>query len=182
MLQEAIASLQTIGASKLIGRGSSGGSGTAQEITLGTNLSMVGTTLNAAGGAGASWTIHEANFGSVPVSRGSFIITDAAISPTSKIIIQQAPGPYTGKGTRADEAEMDQIAVTAEPLTGTAIARWRVLGSMVPMPFNGYGGINGLGSPGRPNLGVLPVSAAYIQRSIMIGRVKGNFKFFYTVA
>jgi hypothetical protein len=38
-------------ASKLLGRGDSG-SGVTQEITLGTNLSITGTTLNAAGGAG----------------------------------------------------------------------------------------------------------------------------------
>jgi len=42
--------------STIIGRGSAGGAGAAQEITLGTNLSMSGTTLNATGGGGSLWT------------------------------------------------------------------------------------------------------------------------------
>lgn len=42
-------------ASKLVGRGSAGGTGVAQEIVLGTNLSMSGTTLNASGGGSAAW-------------------------------------------------------------------------------------------------------------------------------
>ena len=41
-------------ASLLIGRGSAAGAGDPQEITLGTNLSMSGTTLNATGGGGSS--------------------------------------------------------------------------------------------------------------------------------
>lgn len=42
-------------ASRLLGRGDSG-SGDPQEITLGTNLSMSGTTLNATGGGGSGLT------------------------------------------------------------------------------------------------------------------------------
>jgi hypothetical protein len=46
-------------ASKLIGRGAGGGAGDYQEITLGTNLSMSGATLNATGGGGGGLVLLE---------------------------------------------------------------------------------------------------------------------------
>lgn len=46
------AKIQDVSAiSKLLGRGSAAGAGDVEEITLGTNLAMAGTTLNASGGA-----------------------------------------------------------------------------------------------------------------------------------
>lgn len=52
-----------------------------------------------------------------PKTSGSFTISDADILSTSKLLIWQAPGPYTGKGTLADEAAMVKVtsllAVTA---------------------------------------------------------------------
>lgn len=48
------AKIQNVSAiSKLLGRGSAAGAGDVEELTLGTNLSMSGITLNASGGSGA---------------------------------------------------------------------------------------------------------------------------------
>jgi hypothetical protein len=38
----------------------------------------------------------------------------AGLTPGKPVLVQQAAGPYTGKGTRADEAEMDSILVTGK--------------------------------------------------------------------
>ncbi len=48
-------------ASKLLGRGSAGGSGNVEEITLGTGLTMTGTTLDATGGGGGISAIGTIN-------------------------------------------------------------------------------------------------------------------------
>ncbi len=48
-------------ASKLLGRGSAGGSGDVEEITLGTGLTMTGTTLDATGGGGGISAIGTIN-------------------------------------------------------------------------------------------------------------------------
>lgn len=54
---------QASGASVLVGRGSAGGAGDFQEITLGSNLSMSGTTLSASAGAsfdpGTTFELYE---------------------------------------------------------------------------------------------------------------------------
>lgn len=127
----------------------------------------------AGGGGGATATTVEVNLGATPVWQGKFTITDAAISAASKVLCWQAPGPYTGKGTRADEAEMAPVSViTTEPASGSAAVKWQ--------------------TPPMLTVGVLPDNnqrvittafQAFPQSHKMqrLGKVRGNFRFSYMV-
>ena len=102
----------TSAASVILGRGAGSGAGDVQEITLGTNLSMSGTTLNATGGGGSgTWTEANLNFGSTPTYGGQFTISDGTITGTEKIVV-------TASGTApvdltSDEFEMDGLLLAA---------------------------------------------------------------------
>lgn len=84
-------------ASKLLGRGSAGGSGDVEEITLGTGLSMTGTTINASGGTGT--------------------VTSVAISGTDGIEVDSG-SPVTGSGTIQLGVNAASMKTTLD-LTGT---------------------------------------------------------------
>lgn len=75
-----------------------------------------------------AWTAYEADLGDEPALEGSFTLTDAAIEATSVVVVTQAPGPYTGKGTLADEAQMDPLWCVAWADTGAAVVYWSTLG------------------------------------------------------
>lgn len=122
-------------------------------------------------------TTIEQNLGSVPAVRGTFIVSNGAVTPASKIVISQAPGPYTGKGTLADESDMDVLRCVAVPGSGQFTVRWEVLGHVAMRP---------VAAEGRNTAGVgTAVNAADAPMDrfepIRIGKVKGNFKFHYTV-
>lgn len=103
-------------------------------------------------------TQTEVRVSTTPQFRGSFTITDASIIATSKVMVWQAPGPYTGKGTRADECEMDRITCLAIPASGSATVKWETIGYISLKHF--------------PPTTTIPTR---------VGRVRGWFKFFYTV-
>ena len=82
-------------------------------------------------GIGPAVTV-EVNLGSIPVTRGTFTISDAAINVGSKVLVWQAPGPYTGKGTRADEAELQPVNIIAvQSLSGSCKVYWETTKIMV---------------------------------------------------
>lgn len=88
------------------------------------------------------------NVGSVPRRSGRFTLTDGTIAPSSKVMIQLGVGPYAGKGTRADEAEMyPGIIFTAVPGTGIATVYWAApYGSAVRGNLNVEYQVDGAGS------------------------------------
>lgn len=128
-----------------------------------------------AGGGGGSATTVEVDLGSTPVFRGRFTITDAGISGTSKVLCWQAPGPYTNKGTRADEAEMQPVQVIAvTPAAGSAQVYWQTppYTATVPRSLMTQGTATQI--PKDPQA----IALGFVRRS---GRVRKNVKFSYLV-
>lgn len=74
-------------ASRLIGRGSAGGAGAAQEIILGTNLTMAGTTLNAAGGGAASDPAYSPGSISIADETGQVRVQALKLTGTQQLAI-----------------------------------------------------------------------------------------------
>lgn len=126
-------------------------------------------------------TTVEVDLGALARS-GRFTITDALITATSKVQAWQAPGPYTGKGTRADEAELAPVRVVAvAPAAGSAVVYWRAEGYVIARPQS-YDASHG----GGRQVAVPAVQQAVHNidtrlQAVAIGKVGGNVKFSYSV-
>lgn len=126
-----------------------------------------------------SATTVEVDLGT-PKWQGRFTITDAGITSSSKVLCWQAPGPYTNKGTLADEAAMQPVQVIAvEPGTGSAVVHWQTppIISMSPVVND---------SPRRNTVGATFDRLANQRWPTTftpnrLGRVRGNVKFTYTI-
>ena len=128
------AKLPNVTASRLLGRGSAAGAGDPQEITLGTNLSMTGTTLDAAAGGGGTFLEATVDFsvnGSLSCTAsltplpcctgasvgtcGSFealaTIATASVTGTSKIICAPTLFATADRLDASDDALLDEIDV-----------------------------------------------------------------------
>jgi len=73
------------------------------------------------GAASLALTTVEVNLGTTARRGGKFNITTSGLTSGKAVSIMQANGPYTGKGTLADEAEMDGIVVSGKTTSTTNI-------------------------------------------------------------
>lgn len=107
----------------------SGGGSLAADLTLSIAFPGGTTDFLRADGAFAPPTASivlttvEVSLGSAPSATrsGKFTIAGAGLTIGKPVSIQQASGPYTGKGTRNDEAEMDQVLVVGKVISAIAI-------------------------------------------------------------
>jgi hypothetical protein len=89
---------------KLLGRGTAG-TGAIEEITLGTNLSLTGTTLNASGGGGGTW-------GSITGTLSAQLDLQAALDLKAALVSPALTGTPTAP-TAAAATNTTQLATTA---------------------------------------------------------------------
>lgn len=167
-------------------KNSVGGTSMRRRLNLieGTNITLtvaddvageeVDVTIAAAPGGSATATTVEVDLGSTATFTGKFTITDASITAASKVLVWQAPGPYTGKGTRADEAEMQPIQiVSVTPGAGQASVRWQTPPVLVPRPV--------VPASGRVQTSTAAAVQATRYELVRLGLARGNVKFHYTV-
>jgi len=147
------------------------GSGTANSTTF---LRGDQTWATPAGGGSTATTVETTLAWG---TEGRFTITDAAISGTSKVLCWQAPGPYTGKGTLADEAAMQPVqVVSVAPAAGTAVVSWATPALLVTRPTPTTAMLRGAGTDANSGTNRDPQFTAR-----KIGKVRGAIKFSYLV-
>lgn len=78
-------------------------------------------TITLPGGGASPYSTVEVNLGSFPRKTGRFTISGSGLTAGKPVQIWQAVGPYTGKGTREDEVEMDMVKATGIVLNTTTI-------------------------------------------------------------
>lgn len=94
--------------SKLVGSGAAGVGAAYSEITLGTNITMTGTTLNVSSGTA---TLGDGDYGDVTVSAGGTVIAvDSAAITYAKIQNVSGPGKVLGRKT-AGAGVVEELAI-----------------------------------------------------------------------
>jgi lysophospholipase L1-like esterase len=83
-------------------------------------------------GSGGAINLVEVDLGASPATAGKFLISGlTGLTAGSRVRIEQAVGPYTGKGTLADEYEMDAVRASGTVSSATDItALWNSAGAV----------------------------------------------------
>lgn len=89
---------------------------TTSKLLYNTSTNAFSCGTDQSGGAGASWTEAEVNFGTTPTRSARFTVTDGTVSGSSKIIITQSGNVATGRF--GNDAEWDSIMWSAQAGTG----------------------------------------------------------------
>lgn len=129
--------------------------------------------------ASLSITSFEQNLGSTPTWRGKFTVVDAGISSSSKIQIWQRFAELTGKGTRADENEMDFLDVHAEAGTGQMTVYWQTKPMLTMSPPSAGEAGSRAGKLSQETRVLGQDSNKTLWGIKRLGMVKGNFRFNY---
>ncbi len=85
----------------------------------------------AGGGGGLTVTQAQIDFGTKPRTGDTFTITDASVSPTSKIIVTPSGTIPSGRGTIGDDYEWDGITFAARSGTGSFTLIAKATGKVV---------------------------------------------------
>ena len=100
-----------------------------------TAINAVDARVTAVSAGSLTFRVAEINLGSFARRSGKFTIAGVGLTIGKPVTIFQAIGPYTGKGTLADEVEMDQILATGSVTSATVITcywttQYRVAGNI----------------------------------------------------
>lgn len=107
---------------------------TVGQVATWNGSAWVPTTPGGGGGGGSpTLATAEVSLGTRAAYSGRFTVTGlSGLTVGKPVMMTQAVGPYTGKGTLADEAEMDQVTVAASVTAADAITGyWRSASPML---------------------------------------------------
>lgn len=115
------AKFEDITASRLLGRGAGGGDGVMQEISIGSGLSMTGTTLSATGGSSGG-ALADGDYGDIVVSGTSTVFTiDTAAVTYAKMQAVSAASRLLGRGTAGGTAVREIDLGTGLAMSGNTV-------------------------------------------------------------